>query len=171
MKRILTIVLTVCAMMLATDLQGQPLLKTHVETGDVEGVLDGSLAVYKAIPYAAYLAQPSTVSFSQDPRRRGVAHADDIMYINGHFLAQPDKYPHEAAVSEIMQQYWVNFIKTGNPNGKGLPYWPSFDASKPTTMQFSYGASLIMRPNSEQIDFIERAYKVRREQIESQRQQ
>ena len=31
----------------------QPLLKTHVETGDVEGTLDGKdLAVYKAIPYA-----------------------------------------------------------------------------------------------------------------------
>ena len=53
MKRILTIVLTVCAIMLAADVQGQPLLKTHVETGDVEGILDGSLAVYKAIPYAA----------------------------------------------------------------------------------------------------------------------
>ena len=38
---------------LATNVQSQPLLKTHVETGDVEGVLDGSLAVYKAIPYAA----------------------------------------------------------------------------------------------------------------------
>ena len=32
----------------------QPLLKTHVETGDVEGTPDGTdLAVYKAIPYAA----------------------------------------------------------------------------------------------------------------------
>ena len=34
-------------------MQGQPLLRTHVETGDVEGVLDSTLAVYKAIPYAA----------------------------------------------------------------------------------------------------------------------
>ena len=34
--------------------QGQPLLKTHIETGDVEGTPDGTdLAVYKAIPYAA----------------------------------------------------------------------------------------------------------------------
>ena len=33
--------------------QGQPLLKTHVETGDVQGIPDGSLAVYRAIPYAA----------------------------------------------------------------------------------------------------------------------
>ena len=37
-----------------TAAQSQPLLKTHVETGDVEGVADGTtLAVYKAIPYAA----------------------------------------------------------------------------------------------------------------------
>ena len=41
-------------LVLAVDAQAQPLLKTHVETGEVEGILDGSdLAVYKAIPYAA----------------------------------------------------------------------------------------------------------------------
>ena len=42
-----------CLTMTAADVQGQPLLKTHVETGDVEGILDGNLAVYKAIPFAA----------------------------------------------------------------------------------------------------------------------
>ena len=109
------------------------------------------------------------MSFSQDPRRRGVAHADDVMYLGGQFLNQADKYPAEAAVSEIIQQYWVNFAKTGNPNAKGLPYWPSFDADKPTTMQFSNGASLIMRPNREQIDFVERYYKAKREELEALR--
>ena len=123
----------------------------------------------KSAAYAAFLAQPSTMSFSQDKRRRGVAHADDIMYLNGHFLNQADKYPAEAAVSEIIQQYWVNFAKTGNPNAKGLPYWPTFDDSKPTTMQFSNGASLVMRPNREQIDFVDRYYKAKREETESQR--
>ena len=123
----------------------------------------------KSGAYAAFLAQPSTMSFSQDPRRRGVAHADDVMYLGGQFLTQPDKYPAEAALAEIIQQYWVNFAKTGNPNGKGLAYWPTFDESKPTTMQFSNGASLIMRPNREQIDFIDRCYKAKREKAESQR--
>ena len=123
----------------------------------------------KSATYAAYLAQPSTRSFSQDPRRKGVAHADDIMYLNNEFLSQPDKYPHEAAVAEILQQYWVNFAKTGNPNGKGLPYWPTFDKNKPTTMQFSNGASLIMVPNRKQIDFVDRFYKAKREETESQR--
>ena len=123
----------------------------------------------KSAAYAAYLAQPSTRSFSQDKRRKGVAHADDILYLNGEFLTQPDKYPTEAAVAEIMQQYWVNFAKTGNPNGKGLPYWPTFDDTKPTTMQFSNGASLIMRPNREQVDFCDRFYKAKREETEAQR--
>ena len=123
----------------------------------------------KSPAYAAYLAQPSTMSFSQNPLRRGVAHADDIMYLNGQFLMQADQYPAEAAVSEMIQQYWVNFAKKGNPNGAGLPYWPSFDETKPTTMQFSNGASLIMRPNREQIDFIDRFMKAKREQAEGGR--
>ena len=123
----------------------------------------------KSPAYAAYLAQPSTVSFAQDPRRRGVAHADDIMYLNGQFLTQADKYPVEAAVSEIIQQYWVNFATTCNPNGKGLPYWPSFNEAEPTTMQFSNGASLIMRPNREQIDFIDRYYRAKRQEAEASR--
>ena len=124
----------------------------------------------KSPAYAAYLDQPSTMSFSQNPLRRGVAHADDIMYLNGQFLAQADKYPAEAAVSEMIQQYWVNFAKTGNPNGAGLPYWASFDETKPTTMQFRDGASLIMRPNREQIDFIDRFMKAKREEAERNRQ-
>ena len=123
----------------------------------------------KSPAYAAYLDQPSKMSFSQNPLRRGVAHADDIMYLNGMFLNQPDKFPAEAAVSEMMQQYWVNFAKTGNPNGKGLPYWPSFDEAQPTTMQFHNGASLIMRPNREQVDFIDRFMKAKREATESLR--
>jgi para-nitrobenzyl esterase len=123
----------------------------------------------KSPAYAAYLAQPSEMSFSRDPRRKGVAHADDIMYLNGMFLDQPQKYPTEAAVAEIIQQYWVNFAKTCNPNGKGLPYWPSFDDQKPTTMQFSNGASLIMRPNREQVDFVDRFYRAKRAETEAAR--
>ena len=36
--------------------------------------------------------------------------------------------PADSKVSETMQGYFVNFIKTGNPNGSGLPNWPAYDA-------------------------------------------
>jgi para-nitrobenzyl esterase len=30
-------------------------------------------------------------------------------------------------LGRVIQGYWVNFAKTGDPNGEGLPEWPRFN--------------------------------------------
>ncbi len=53
-------------------------------------------------------------------------HSAEIEYAMGNlatnkvFRWTPDDY----AVSATMQGYFANFIKTGDPNGAGLPRWP-----------------------------------------------
>lgn len=51
-------------------------------------------------------------------------HAGEIPYAYGNLWRRPELYnDSDFALSETMQNYWVNFIKTGDPNGEGLPHW------------------------------------------------
>jgi para-nitrobenzyl esterase len=66
----------------------------------------------------------------QPPAPRGASHSAEIQYAMGN-LDLDKRYTWEPAdyeVSKTMQAYFVNFIKTGNPNGSGLPNWPAYRA-------------------------------------------
>ncbi len=66
------------------------------------------------------------------PPARGAAHSAEIEYAMGNldgnkvFAWTPD----DQKVSKTMQEYFANFIKTGNPNGAGLANWPKFSAGQ-----------------------------------------
>ncbi len=61
---------------------------------------------------------------------RGAAHSAEIQYALGN-LDLDNRYAWDAddhKVSETMENYFANFVKTFNPNGAGLPEWPVYDA-------------------------------------------
>ena len=60
------------------------------------------------------------------PASRGAVHSAEIEYAMGNLhlnkvFAWTDE---DRRVSEAMQGYFANFIRTGDPNGAGLPRWP-----------------------------------------------
>jgi para-nitrobenzyl esterase len=105
----------------------------------------GGKPVYRylyARPRPAYLGMPGQPTpASAAPRQgkggpqlpqgpRGAAHSAEIQYALGNLDLDP-RYSWEPAdykVSKALQAYFVNFIKTGNPNGPGLEEWPAYRA-------------------------------------------
>ena len=72
----------------------------------------------------------------------GAGHGSDVPYAF-QTLAGNDGAPPEAenaALSELISSYWVNFTKTGDPNAAGLPEWPAYSDASPQGMIFRDGS-------------------------------
>jgi para-nitrobenzyl esterase len=61
------------------------------------------------------------------PAAKGAVHSAEIEYAMGNLASNKiyDWTADDYKVSKIMQEYFANFIKKGNPNGAGLPNWPA----------------------------------------------
>ena len=61
------------------------------------------------------------------PAAHGAVHSAEIEYAMGNLDSNKvyDWTPDDHKVSTLMQGYFANFIKTGNPNGPGLLKWPA----------------------------------------------
>lgn len=56
----------------------------------------------------------------------GAFHSEEEMFLSRHYWTSWIAQPEDAALSRTILSYWANFVKTGNPNGTGLPEWPAF---------------------------------------------
>ena len=61
-------------------------------------------------------------------------------------------------LENIMSEYWVNFVKTGNPNGGDLPEWPVYSNRNPQAMELGVNVGPISLPHLEQIRFMQSIY-------------
>ena len=65
----------------------------------------------------------------------GVFHGAEYSYVFGVHDDYMTTTDYDLELSALMQQYWINFAATGDPNGEDLPEWPMFARPDPLVME------------------------------------
>jgi len=90
----------------------------HIRTGDLSAGTTNPVYVYEFNDPNAPRA--ALGPFIVGP---GPVHASELQYL---FSFPTPLNDAQAALSKAMVQYWANFIRSGNPNGNGLPTWARY---------------------------------------------
>lgn len=94
------------------------------------------------------------------PDIRGALHVAEMPYIYRWNWGKFNDV--EQHMSDIMHRYWINFTKTGDPNGDSLPFWPIYEKDQPTVMIMKAGFHLDHLPNQAQMDLFEDVFRAMR---------
>jgi len=94
---------------------------------------------------------PATAAF----KKYGAFHTGEVGYVfdNLKFLNRPFK-PVDQQIANTLSGYWVNFAKTGNPNGPGLPQWPAYDDIKSQIMILGEKPAATTLPDKAALEFM-----------------
>ena len=81
----------------------------------------------------------------------GAFHSLEVPYVFGSLRDKEWQWlpttADDASLSDLMQTYWTNFAKTGNPNGAGLPDWPAWSDDKSEFLLIQRDASVTKQRN------------------------
>lgn len=85
----------------------------------------------------------------------GAFHTGEVAYVmdNLKFLNRPWE-PSDQPLATLMSSYWVNFIKTGDPNGSGLPNWPQYDNNSQQAMVFDVHSGAQTLPDKDELKYM-----------------
>lgn len=119
----------------------------HMKTG-------GDQPVYR---YMYARPRPAT-SDGETPAAEGAVHSAEIEYAMGNLPTNRayDWQPEDYRVSRIFKSYYANFVKTGNPNGKGVPEWPPLNHGDPRIMIIDAHTRVIPEPHAERYNVLDK---------------
>jgi para-nitrobenzyl esterase len=86
----------------------------------------------------------------------GAFHSEELMFLSRHYWTSWVARPEDAEVSRAIVGYWSRFVKTGDPNGRGLPAWPVFAVGTHTCQEIGLHIGPEAEPRVEKFSVFQR---------------
>jgi para-nitrobenzyl esterase len=89
----------------------------------------------------------------------GASHFSELWYVFDHLDQEPWRWTKaDRKVAEDMSSYWVNFAKSGNPNGRGLTLWPAFTKTHSSVLSIGDPATVVGVANIDSLSVFDTVY-------------
>lgn len=111
----------------------------------------------------AYLYQFTRLPDTAMTRKLKVHHGVELAYVFGNMNRADGYNETDLRLSNKMMSYWVNFAKTGNPNGQGLTHWPAYKSKSDLNLEFSDTIKTNKHLFKKECDFISQQSTYRRQ--------
>ncbi len=111
--------------------------------------------------FRLYLPDRPALDFPGGLRGGGAYHSGDLAYAFDNVgLVGVGWNARDHELSDQMSQYWVNFAKTGDPNGEGLPLWPKYDREGEPVIEFAtFGTAAASKIRETKLDLFDDSYR------------
>jgi para-nitrobenzyl esterase len=88
----------------------------------------------------------------------GAFHGSEVAFVFDTFSPERPADEADAALTEAMASYWVQFAATGNPNREGLPEWPAYSAETDIHLELGDRVATGTGLHREGCDFFEKLF-------------
>jgi para-nitrobenzyl esterase len=127
----------------------------------VEGQGGDAYVYYFSHPvpvFRLYLDDDPQLDSPAGDRGMGAYHSADLPYVFDNVgLVGIGWDDYDVRLADMISSYWVNFAKTGDPNGEGLPAWPKYRAIQDRVMEFGSEVEAVEHPRAHLLDVLDGA--------------
>ncbi|MCY4634375.1 MAG: carboxylesterase family protein [Acidobacteria bacterium] len=107
--------------------------------------------------FRIYVPERAAIDMPDGPDGYGAYHSGDLAYAFGNTrLVGIDWTEWDHEIANAVTQYWVNFARTGDPNGNGLATWPRYQAAADEWLEFGTDIKTTREVRKEKLDLFDR---------------
>ena len=125
-------------------------------------IMGGAWFAYSHYTWSRYMAAEGRpvyeYYFTKENKGLSTNHAGELPYFYGNLDTMKQDYDEsDYELSDTIMSYIVNFCKTGDPNGEGLPGWPDFSQDESLVLELGDEVHMVKDPYLDLYEVLDKA--------------